>query len=86
MSDIHFEQHQIIGQGHFATLGLNRPQKRNALSGEMLSEITQSVVSLARDTECRGLFIYGRGKHFCAGADLEWMRSSQSLDKSENTV
>jgi 2-(1,2-epoxy-1,2-dihydrophenyl)acetyl-CoA isomerase len=54
-----------------ATLTLNRPDKMNALSMEMLAELQDALkkVALAKD-EARALVITGSGRGFCAGLDL----------------
>lgn len=66
-----------------ATLWLNRPDKGNALSLEMASEITQALDSVIKDN-CRLLIIRGKGKHFCTGADLEEMHVSAKADFDTN--
>lgn len=63
-----------------ARVALNLPEKRNALSGKMIAELT------AFAGEVRGLravVLEGRGKVFCAGGDLDWMR--QQIDASRAT-
>jgi len=55
---------------HVATLTLNRPDKRNAITFEMWSEIGHTVEQLSRDANVRVLVITGEGQHFCAGADI----------------
>ncbi len=61
------------------TLWLARPEKRNAFHGEMLSEIESTLAALEADTATRVIVIAGRGKAFCAGADLAWM-AAQAKD------
>lgn len=60
----------VVETGRVAVLTLNRPERRNALSGEMLQAIFEALESLAADAEARCLLIRGEGKHFCAGADF----------------
>ena len=57
-----------------ATVRLDRPEKRNALSGEMISELDAVASRLSRDSAVRAVVISGGGSSFCAGADLDWMR------------
>src|SRR6201989_2401879 len=53
-----------------ATVTLNDPDKRNMLSGAMLSEVV-AAMEMARDSEeVRGVVLTGAGKDFCAGAAL----------------
>jgi len=54
-----------------ATLTLNRPEQRNALNGELLSELVEGVKRARDDAEVRAVVLTGAGeKVFCAGADL----------------
>ena len=57
-----------------ATVRLERPEKRNALSGEMISELEEAAIRMAGDQRVRAVVLAGKGRSFCAGADLEWMR------------
>jgi enoyl-CoA hydratase/carnithine racemase len=49
---------------------LNRPEKRNPINEEMLSEFEQIVTTLRDDTSSRAVILTGTGNSFCAGADL----------------
>lgn len=64
------------------TLNLNRPDNYNALDRHFIDEITATVNRL--DTETRILLISANGKHFCAGADINWMKASASLTDEQN--
>ena len=55
---------------HVATLVLNRPDKRNAITYDMWSEIGEIVTQLSANPQARVLVIAGEGQHFCAGADI----------------
>ena len=68
----------------FATLWLNRPQRHNAFDALMISELIAVIDEIATDTSLRFLLLRGRGRHFCAGADLEWMRQAAQLDIHAN--
>ncbi len=57
------------------TLTLNRPEVHNALSAEMIAELTEAAAHLGRDTATRVVVLTGAGPSFCAGADLGWMKS-----------
>ncbi|WP_299848599.1 crotonase/enoyl-CoA hydratase family protein [uncultured Roseovarius sp.] len=57
-----------------ATLWLNRPEKHNALSAQMIAELSQAARDLAADASVRVVVLAGHGKSFCAGGDLGWMR------------
>jgi enoyl-CoA hydratase/carnithine racemase len=54
-----------------ATVTLNRPEQRNALSGQMLEELVDAIGRVRDDDEVRAVVLTGAGeKVFCAGADL----------------
>jgi (methylthio)acryloyl-CoA hydratase len=55
-------------KGNVAHVGLNRPQKRNAISDRFVEEI---AVAIARaQSEAKAAVLFGHGDHFCAGLDL----------------
>lgn len=56
------------------TVTLNRPQKKNALSAQMISDLTQVANSVAKKSENRLVILRGAGDVFCAGGDLGWMK------------
>jgi enoyl-CoA hydratase len=53
---------------------LNRPEKRNPINEEMLSEFEQIVMSLRDDASSRAVILTGTGTSFCAGADLSMVK------------
>lgn len=57
-------------------LMLNRPESRNAMTPEMLSEIEAVFDAIAGNIEVRAVVLRGAGGHFCAGADLKGMMGS----------
>jgi enoyl-CoA hydratase/carnithine racemase len=59
--------------GGVATLMLNRPAQRNALSRELMREIIAALGELGGDPDVRVVVIAGRGPAFCAGHDLSEM-------------
>jgi enoyl-CoA hydratase/carnithine racemase len=60
-------------QDAIATLTLNRPEKRNALSSELLTELELAINRLAGQSEVRVVVLAARGPVFCAGHDLSEM-------------
>jgi enoyl-CoA hydratase len=63
-----------------ATLTLNRPEQRNALNGEVLSELVEAVKRARDDGAVRCVVLTGAGeKVFCAGADLGGFASDVPL-------
>lgn len=69
-----------------ATLRLNRPDKHNAMSAQMLEELTQAAVQLGADDTVRVVILTGAGKSFCAGGDLAWMRAQFDMDADTRRV
>jgi methylglutaconyl-CoA hydratase len=63
-----------------ATLTLNRPEKHNALSAQMIADMTEAAAALASDEAVRVVVLTGAGASFCAGGDLGWMRDQMSAD------
>ena len=59
--------------GAVARLTLNRPQRRNALTHEMMLELEDAFGRVRDDPACRILVLRGAGGHFCAGGDLDAM-------------
>src|ERR1700761_6502303 len=70
-----------------ALLTLNRPDKRNAISYELIDELRQAL-DVVRSSQSLVLIITGAGKAFCSGMDLENLKSligrteEQSLEDS----
>ncbi len=63
-----------------ATLTLDRPEKHNALSAQMIAELTQAAGQLANDDAVRVVVLAAAGKSFCAGGDLGWMQAQMAAD------
>jgi methylglutaconyl-CoA hydratase len=57
-------------EGAIARITLNRPEKRNALSRELIEVLTDTLALAAEDKQARVVLISGAGADFCAGADL----------------
>lgn len=57
-----------------ATLSLARAEKHNALSSQMIVELTQAAAAIAADAGVRVVVLAADGASFCAGGDLAWMR------------
>lgn len=60
-----------VRKGGAAWITLNRPEKRNALSGTMTTEVFDHVQVAIADADVRCIVITGAGKGFCSGADLK---------------
>ena len=67
--------------GGVATITINRPERRNALSWAVIAELREVLASLRDDPEVRVVVLTGAGeKAFCAGADLGGMAASPSAE------
>ncbi len=58
-----------------ATLVLNRPDKHNALDGDMCDAVAAAARTLDGDRAVRAIVLTGAGASFCAGGDLGWMKA-----------
>jgi 2-(1,2-epoxy-1,2-dihydrophenyl)acetyl-CoA isomerase len=65
---------QIEIDGDIGTLTLDRPDAFNAMSPEMIGELTVAFAWLADRAPLRALIVTGAGKAFCAGGDVTWFR------------
>jgi isohexenylglutaconyl-CoA hydratase len=61
---------QVERRGGFWFARLNRPDRRNALSDELVAALAAACERIAADVEARALVLYGAGGNFCAGADF----------------
>jgi len=67
--------------GEIATLTLDRPDAFNAMSPEMIGEMTVAFAWFADLAPIRALVITGSGKAFCAGGDVTWFRKGVEDDE-----
>lgn len=58
-----------------ATLTLNRPEKHNTLSAQMIADLTAAAAQLGADPAVRVVILAAAGESFCAGGDLTWMKA-----------
>ena len=68
------------------TVMLDREDKHNVMDERMLLELTDLAGQLAENNEVRAVVITGRGKSFCAGADLNWMKANLKLPVDQRLV
>ncbi len=64
------------------TIWLNRPEVHNAFDEMMLRELTDCFETLDQSVLC--VILRGRGKSFCAGADLNWMKAASMNSYQQN--
>ncbi|TAE88073.1 MAG: enoyl-CoA hydratase/isomerase family protein [Bacteroidetes bacterium] len=63
---------------------LNRPEKRNALSYDLVTEIKRTFQQAETDELCKVIVLKGNGDAFCAGADLAYIQQLQNNTFDEN--
>jgi methylglutaconyl-CoA hydratase len=63
------------------TLTLNQPEKRNALSSQMIAELTEFAQTVEQH-KARAVVLRGAGEVFCAGGDLAWMQQQMAADRA----
>ena len=73
----------ISREGPLVTLRLNRPERLNALSPQMLEAFRREVLPLASDPSVRAFLLTGEGRAFCAGADVGAMGGPSALSRAE---
>jgi len=79
-----YETLQIERSGALATIWMNRPEVFNAFNEQLIAELAAACAALDADTSVRVVVLAGRGKHFSAGADLNWMRRASDSTEAEN--
>lgn len=67
-------------RGDLLLLTLSRPERANAYHQQMLSELAVAVSDYELDPELKVMIITGRGRSFCAGADLQELRARSADD------
>ncbi len=69
---------------NLARVTFNRPEIHNAFNATVIAEMAQVFDSIDEDNDARAVLITGKGKSFCAGADLNWMRGVIKQSFEEN--
>jgi enoyl-CoA hydratase/carnithine racemase len=67
--------------GGVRTLTLNRPDRKNAINGQLWVELADALRAAARDTQLRALVVTGAGGAFCSGADISTPEDIHPKDK-----
>ena len=79
-----YETIEIHKENNVVTVLLNRPDVHNAMNEKLMKELTTCFKELSNDDGVRVIVLTGKGKSFCAGADLNWMKSMAKYSKEEN--
>jgi methylglutaconyl-CoA hydratase len=69
-----------------AIVTLNRPERRNALTIELLTELSEALETMSADSKKRILILRGAGKAFCAGLDLQETTLLEKAHRSAEMV
>jgi enoyl-CoA hydratase/carnithine racemase len=72
---------RIERYGPVLTVNLSRPERHNAFDAALIAELTDAFSDVG---DARAVVLAGEGESFCAGADVEWQRSSIDLTYEEN--
>ena len=63
-------------ENRVATIRLNRPDALNALSPDLLAELSSTLTDVSEDESIKALVVRGEGRSFCAGADLTYVQTA----------
>jgi methylglutaconyl-CoA hydratase len=74
---------RIERDGGVLRVTLSRPETRNAFDAGLIANLAEAFVDVGK---ARAVLLSGEGPSFCAGADVEWMRSSVDLDFEANVA
>ncbi|MBC6110375.1 enoyl-CoA hydratase/isomerase family protein [Pedobacter fastidiosus] len=69
-----------------ATITINRPEKRNALNPQIISELTEAFIDASEDDLVKVIILKANGDAFSAGADLEYLQQLQNNSFEENVA
>src|SRR5256884_3090278 len=72
---------RVEREGSVLRITLARPERRNAFNAELIGELNEAFSAVG---DARVVVLAGGGESFCAGADVEWQRSSIDLSLDEN--
>ncbi len=75
---------RVHRDGERLELVLHRPHVHNALNPELVEALRAAVEEAGQDPGVRYVVLSAEGPSFCAGADLEWMRSAAGAPEEEN--
>ena len=68
-------------EGEIALIGLNRPDKRNALSPDLMKQLRDAALRAGDQAKCG--IIFGHGDNFCSGLDLAWAAENWAEGRSQ---
>ena len=74
----------VSKQNNVVTIFLNRPDVHNAMNEQLIKELTDCFKKIDKEKDTRIIVLTGKGKSFCAGADLNWMKNMVNYSRAEN--
>ena len=74
---------EILFEDGIGQIWLNRPDLRNALNDVLIAELHQAISAAIADPKVRVILLAGKGKAFCAGGDLNWMKTARNMSAEE---
>ncbi len=84
MTGTPYETIDVEREGRIGRIWLARPEVHNAFNSAMIGELRRALEALGADGSVRVIVLSGRGKSFCAGADLNWMREIIQFSYEQN--
>jgi methylglutaconyl-CoA hydratase len=79
-----YQNLEIESRGAVRWIWLNRPEVRNAFNDALIGEISAAFAEVEASAAIRVVVVAARGPAFCAGADLNWMRSMAAFTHADN--
>ena len=73
-----------VVQNRIGFITMNRPEKRNALSHELVADLREAFANAEQDAEAKVIILKANGAAFCAGADLEYLQQLQQFSYEQN--
>ena len=81
---VRYDTLDVAVRNGIGLIALNRPTVHNAINATLIAELTAALQAMAADDAVRIVVLLGRGKSFCAGADLSWITKMAASGAAEN--
>jgi len=75
---------KVVEQGPVTHVVLNRPEVHNAFNAALIHELTRTFSNLKKNLTLRTVILRSEGRNFCAGGDMNWMKSAAKLSQKAN--
>ncbi|HBX53424.1 MAG: enoyl-CoA hydratase [Bacteroidetes bacterium RIFOXYA12_FULL_35_11] len=79
-----YETLEIEIKNYVGTIWMNRPDLHNAMNQQLIADLIDCVESMNEEQDVRIVVLRGKGKSFCAGADLNYMKGIANFGFEEN--